>query len=256
MCWVIVVLDDPSVPRLQCYSAWPRPLAPRCSEVVLYPWQKSSSKAYFHPCAWLWGLCSLGHTWHFLSSKRIRLSRWQRAWFWFHLTVALSTKPPLNHLDKLPNTSGALCTFTILSLVSFDSSLVCDRWRGWNGRNSLCGHRMSWDQECLSLTDCNKSMGARILARRSNTGCLLCVDGLSLSKLPLKTTDWFCFFNEQILKFTRGSSNYFPHCVFMSRTATEHMDSSHLVRWRRRALFSCLQDNKAFLQPQMSLMDI
>lgn len=213
-------------------------------------------KAYFHPCAWLRGLCSLGHTWHFLSSKRIRLSRWQRAWFWFHLTVALSTKPPLNHLDKLPNTSGALCTFTILSLVSFDSSLVCDRWRGWNGRNSLCGHRMSWDQECLSLTDCNKSMGARILARRSNTGCLLCVDGLSLSKLPLKTTDWFCFFNEQILKFTRGSSNYFPHCVFMSRTATEHMDSSHLVRWRRRALFSCLQDNKAFLQPQMSLMDI
>lgn len=116
-CWVIVMLDDPSIPRLQCYSAWPRPLAPRCGEVVLYPWQKSSSKAYFHPCAWLWGLCSLGHTWHFLSSKRIRLSRWQRARFWFHLTVALSTKPPLNHLDKLPNTSGALCPWCPLTAL-------------------------------------------------------------------------------------------------------------------------------------------
>lgn len=176
MCWVIVMLDDSSIPRLQCYSACPRPLTPRCSEVVLYPWQKSSSKAYFHPCAWLWGLCSLGHTWHFLSSKRIRLSRWQRAWFWFHLTVALSTKPPLNHLDKLKMGAAKYqwCIFTILSLVSFDSSLVCDRWRGWNGRNSLCGHRMSWGQQSLSLIDCNKSTGA-------NTGSLLlCWSSVSL----------------------------------------------------------------------------
>lgn len=99
------------VGSLSCWTTHPFPVSsvtargpvhwPRCGEVVLYPWQKNSSKAYFHPCAWLWGLCSLGHTWHFLSSKQSRLSRWQRAWFWFHLTVALSPKPPLNHLHKL-----------------------------------------------------------------------------------------------------------------------------------------------------------
>lgn len=84
----------------------------------------------------------------FLSSKRIRLS--QRAWFWFHLTVALSTTSESSR-QAAKYQSCPWCPFTALWTVI----------GGEGGVEEI--HHV--DPEWADIkSDCNRSMGDRILA--------------------------------------------------------------------------------------------